>query len=1226
MIDIEKSISTLVESQFPEFYKEEGPLFILFVKEYYKWLEENYTQLTLANATNFAVNDVVTQGTSRGVVEYKNGNALLVKIVTGYFVVDNTPVTTSGGATSLIESSESTNALYFSRNLTKIKDLDFTTDNFLVYFKEKYLKGVQFDTFSAKRTLIKASQDLYSSKGSERSIDLLFRLVFGEGASVYYPGDDILKPSHGQWVIPKYLEVTVTPKGVLLIGKQVTGSISGATAFCEKLIKRNIKGKIIDVLYLSNVQGVFETGDLIVDDTGLVADAPKVVGSLSSIDITSSGELFEVGEEVLLYSERGIGARALVTEIVTETGLVRFRLIVDGGWGYANTSEIIVSDKVLGVSNVTNSNTLITQFNLFEIVEQPITQLVSNNVTGALQVGNYVTNPDGASGVIVTVTQTAGSNVATIKVNGLSGNLTSNLVYRISNQQWLGVQSNNTSSNTFVVGELVYQSNGSSNVTVGTVDSIANITIATINSTSISANGIHVGMYAYQPHTAASATVLALPWTSYTNYSSVPFVVLGNVDGTFSNTHTIQFRLSSSNATVITSATPLNAANGELLKLSNVSGDRWYEGNTIYGSISGEINSPIVVADIGGVIQSSSNVTAIGNVCGSNTNSVGVIDITNVFYGVPGSRIVGRVSNTTATVLTTSLGQGANAEISQLTDTETVRLTLDFLKDNNSNNVPFLNMLLTGANSSYGKIADVAIISGGTGYDNTNIVTFSGGNTGAGSFGSANASIITNASGTITNIILTANTGNGYSTNPTTTIANSTGGSSGIGTGGSVVPVFSLGFPKLAGGTILTPILDLLRFSTKTIGTISSLWKINPGENYNVKPFITAYEPAVAELDRRDIILDITNMNGPTFTIGETVTQTTNSVAVKLFANLYSGNTALKVDEFVFSTDGIETVAFGEVYSYNLIASNNYQIVIKNQSGTFSNTINTSILVVNNTNDFNIGDAVTQGTANGIVLNTNTTHMVLKSVNGTFAANSTNASSNGGGTTSITSANNNFKSYFVVGDFSNTRFIVANTAADTSSAVAKGYVRTANTTQVKVKRTSLFAEFTPTVANNLIGAFSGSNASIVSVTEDASSNASGINAIIDANVSFNEGAISQVQILDSGFGYENDETITIYSEDFAKSATAKANIDTNGTGTGYYATRDGFLSDAKKIQDGYYYQEYSYQVDSPIPLDKYNVMLKEVLHVAGTVFFGKVVTSTAVNNSIAVVSSDVEIS
>ena len=40
MREIERAISTLVESQFPDFYKEQGPNFIDFVTQYYAWMEQ----------------------------------------------------------------------------------------------------------------------------------------------------------------------------------------------------------------------------------------------------------------------------------------------------------------------------------------------------------------------------------------------------------------------------------------------------------------------------------------------------------------------------------------------------------------------------------------------------------------------------------------------------------------------------------------------------------------------------------------------------------------------------------------------------------------------------------------------------------------------------------------------------------------------------------------------------------------------------------------------------------------------------------------------------------------------------------------------------------------------------------------------------------------------------------------------------------------------------------
>src|SRR6185503_18624874 len=47
------------------------------------------------------------------------------------------------------------NPLYLTRRLYEIKDVDDTLDEFIVQFKEKYLKGIQFDTAANIRMIIK---------------------------------------------------------------------------------------------------------------------------------------------------------------------------------------------------------------------------------------------------------------------------------------------------------------------------------------------------------------------------------------------------------------------------------------------------------------------------------------------------------------------------------------------------------------------------------------------------------------------------------------------------------------------------------------------------------------------------------------------------------------------------------------------------------------------------------------------------------------------------------------------------------------------------------------------------------------------------------------------------------------------------------------------------------------------------------------------------------------
>lgn len=1086
MRDIEDYISPLIESQFPSFYQEEGPLFVLFAKEYFKWLE----------STN--------------------------------------------------------NALYYSRNLLEYRDVDKTIDEFLIHFKEKYLNGVDFSSESSKRVLIKAALDLFRSKGSERSMDLLFKLAYGAKVEVYTPGDDVLKLSDGTWVVPKYLELSRSTRTLSMVGRQVTGSKSGATAFIEYVITRNINDKIIDIAYLSNLVGDFDSGDIITEN-GVIDNAPKVVGSLSTLDLTVTGQDFTVGEIVNLTSARGVEGRARVTGTFSETGLASFA-IIDGGWGFSTSADTLVSNSVITITNITNSNSSITNFERFETVAQNLYSLFVNDSIGEYQEGITITNSTNDTAVVVRVTQNNSSNTANLVINPVSGNILSNTIFYSTDSAYIAT---NTSI-AFALGDLVRQSNGSANNSLGYIANTTNCTILTINATpSISANGLHIGTYIVQTGTGATGQLHIVPRESNHGGSNVTSIVLTHVTGSFNGSGVITAYPSSTNSTVLATATPNTATLGYMYTLSSTAGDRrWSTGNNVFLDTAPTTNTTIIVAaDVGGIITTNTSVKATANVMGVNSTAIGIINISNTFYATNNSIIYGETSNTFANSKSISTGSGADFTIGSVEDAETVRLSPDLLSGNNdgpgSSSVKFIDMLLSGANSTFGYIGDVVIFAGGTGYDNTNIITFTGGNTGAGSYQVGNATLTTDASGNIISIGVSANVGNGIVTTPALSIVNSTGGSSGVGSGANLQPAFPYGFVKLPTGDATYKILDLLRFETRTIGTIATLAGINPGENYNVKPFALAYEPLVASYGKKDILLETTG--AAPYVINEIVEQTINSAAVQVTSNAYSGNTSLlyEVGEQVIIYNGVTPVGNGFVYSSTRdVSTNTHTTVITSNTGSFTN------------------------------------------------------------------------GYYMVGQTTHSNTTITNTSAYTASALAKGRIKSiTNGTKILVKRTSLFSEFT--AGGSLYGKSSGANSTILSATVHNTVRSVGDNANISSNVITSAGAINSIEIVDSGFGYEQDETVTITSTDGLRVASAKGNITKHGFSEGYYSSTRGFLDDMKYIHDGDYYQEYSYEVQSSMPFEKYSTLLKEVLHVAGTKVFGRVKTTTNVNLNISVANSSI---
>ena len=294
MKTVEKTILPFLEQQFPSFYRDDGARFVLFVKAYYEWLQS------------------------------------------------------------------SDQALNVSRNIFTYKDVDQTVDEFLLFIKEKYLHKLPLfintntgalDTESQKLA-IKHSLDLYRTKGTPRHIDLLFRLLYSQSASVYTPGEDIFKLSDGTWTRPIYLELSNAPRLLSLIGKFVTGLSSGATAFVDRIALRRVKGRYIHVAYLSSLRGNFIYGEKIVDQ-GSAEDAPTIIGSLTTLDIVEGGRDNAIGDIFTIESDWGKQERVKVVAVSSETGVVNFKIIY-GGFGYSLQAQTFISSKVLRVTDVRN--------------------------------------------------------------------------------------------------------------------------------------------------------------------------------------------------------------------------------------------------------------------------------------------------------------------------------------------------------------------------------------------------------------------------------------------------------------------------------------------------------------------------------------------------------------------------------------------------------------------------------------------------------------------------------------------------------------------------------------------------------------------------------------------------------------------------------------------------------------------------------------------------------
>ena len=328
---IEKFVSNFVRSQFPAFYNDEGEGFILFMKAYYEWAEEN-----------------------------------------GNFVAE-------------------------SRNLMDYREIDNTIESFLEHFQRKYLYGIPFNVISNKRFLLKHILDVYRSKGTVQCYRLLFKLLYNQDIEIYLPGNDVLRPSDGTWVEPKYIEVTKNDNLQSLVGQTIKGVSSGTTAVVENYVQEAYNRDIVNIIYLSNILprgGNFNIGEKIIlpeqfGNTAAVSAAPTVLGSLDSLQIINGGQGFSVGDIIkIAHTDLSNGKNISygVEGILKVTGLTRVfgSLSFDlqnGGFGYlANAQPFLYRNDATG------------NFASFQIGSISGTQLISYNTDIICDYANLALN------------------------------------------------------------------------------------------------------------------------------------------------------------------------------------------------------------------------------------------------------------------------------------------------------------------------------------------------------------------------------------------------------------------------------------------------------------------------------------------------------------------------------------------------------------------------------------------------------------------------------------------------------------------------------------------------------------------------------------------------------------------------------------------------------------------------------------------------------------------
>jgi len=348
-----KRISTLIESQLPEFITNEYELFGKFVEKYYESQEvqggtldvisniQKYADIDFYEKNLLKQNDTlvsnISQSDSTIVVEdaqsfpEKNGYIRIDDEIIFYESRTNTEFLNCSrgvsGNTTLGDLYDSTNFVSTTaashtagkkvHNISNLFLYAFVKNfenQYLASFPEKYLRG-EVD----KRTLIKNIQKFYKAKGTSSSIEFIFNTIVARDTSnkpkVYNPRDFTYKVSNADWINVYALKCKVVsgnPKD--LIGKKIvqepTDEYGYSSATVDNVYTEGTSdGEVIwnIVLAPETVNGEFaiSTKTRLERTLSSTATTGDRIDVFSTIGWESIGEVL-IGEEVIKFDSKTI--------------------------------------------------------------------------------------------------------------------------------------------------------------------------------------------------------------------------------------------------------------------------------------------------------------------------------------------------------------------------------------------------------------------------------------------------------------------------------------------------------------------------------------------------------------------------------------------------------------------------------------------------------------------------------------------------------------------------------------------------------------------------------------------------------------------------------------------------------------------------------------------------------------------------------------------------------
>ena len=238
-------------------------------------------------------------------------------------------------------------------NSAKFSDVDKTLEEFVEEFRKQYAVDIPRSVLVNQRRLVKLIREFYDTKGSERSIELLFKILYDESVEFFYPTEHILRASDGIWiqdVVIRIIAANANNNPFDLAGKicEIVYFENTGTQIFPKTIETAVT-EVKKLAYTS--PAIYElkvslpgNSPIKVPGAGAVAEATIADGQITEVNVISGGSGYYAAPVVLPYGTEGSGA-VLRANLVD--GSVDSITVLQGGSGYESPLQIVfITDSV----------------------------------------------------------------------------------------------------------------------------------------------------------------------------------------------------------------------------------------------------------------------------------------------------------------------------------------------------------------------------------------------------------------------------------------------------------------------------------------------------------------------------------------------------------------------------------------------------------------------------------------------------------------------------------------------------------------------------------------------------------------------------------------------------------------------------------------------------------------------------------------------------------------